>query len=194
MFLLNKNQIRQNILHIRSKLPEEQKLELENIIAQRFKEFIKAFLSKQDNIIAGYYPVGSELNILQTLEKLPAKILLPVIGSSSKLLQFYFWSPLDKLCSSPYAPNILEPLVKTKEEIPGIIIAPLIACDLRGNRLGSGKAMYDVTVAHLRKQNSKLVYIGVCYDFQLIDELPAEEHDQKLDFILTDKRLEIIRP
>lgn len=185
MFLLSKKQIRENILTLRSNLEETNKNASEALIKERFKKLIAPNIKRNSNV-AIFYPIGSELNILNIVKDLPFKLLLPVIKSSSEILKFYPWNLGDELVISKYTKNIFEPKQQKKEITPLIVIAPLIACDLAGNRLGSGKAMYDNTIAYLRKINPNLIYIGIAYDFQIINEIPIEEHDQKLNIILSE--------
>ncbi len=190
MILSNKKQIRQEILKQRNVLPESQKLVAQAIAIKKCAKFLTELLDPKDKL-AGYYPTGSEFNILPLFEQLfdVVKILLPVIGQSpSAIMKFYPWSVSSSMSLSKYANHILEPSTQLEEEIPTIIITPLVACDLSGNRIGSGKAMYDRTLAKLRNDNPNLLYIGLCYDFQLRDRIPVEDHDQRLDIIFTESR------
>ena len=187
MVLQNKNQIRQTILSVRNNLSELEQVNIQHSLAERFYKFILPVI-RNAKTIAAYYPAGSELNILPILSEISTELFLPVIKSSLEPLNFYPWKLGDKLVSSNYAPNILEPGEQLKDAIPDIIIAPLIACDLNGNRIGSGKAMYDITISKLREYNPNLIYMSICFDFQLLDSIPTEGHDQKLDIILTESR------
>ena len=180
-----KIQVRQHILNIRNNQQGSQDL---NQIADRFFEYIKL---KPEDIIAGYYPVGSEMNILSILERLSmqgTKTLLPSIKPLDDSLSFYPWKQGESMMSSQYVPKILEPSNKEEEMIPSVVLSPLIACDMEGSRIGSGKGMYDRYISHLRAMRFPVLYIGICYDFQLLDSIPSESHDQKLDMIITDKR------
>jgi 5-formyltetrahydrofolate cyclo-ligase len=188
MLLLNKNQIRRYILTKRTALTIVQRITSQNLIISKFNQFISPLVKAHDKI-AGYYPIASELNILPLLTKLPNQILLPVIEKTSSKIKFYPWCESTPMIFSPYANHILEPSTLGAAESPTIIIAPLIACDLQLNRIGSGKGMYDRVINELRTSNSKLLYIGLCYDFQLLDKVPTEKHDQKLDLIITESRI-----
>jgi 5-formyltetrahydrofolate cyclo-ligase len=64
-----------------------------------------------------------------------------------------------------------------------LILVPGVAFDLSGNRLGRGKGFYDRLLAGISG-----VKCGVGYDFQLLEKIPAEPHDAKMDFILTPTR------
>ena len=61
-----------------------------------------------------------------------------------------------------------------------LIVVPAVAYDRHGNRLGRGKGFYDRLLA-----TTKASKIGVGYDFQLVDSLPAEEHDVPMDIVIT---------
>ena len=63
-----------------------------------------------------------------------------------------------------------------------------MAVDKQGNRLGYGGGYYD---RYLRA-HAKTVRIGYCFDFQVLPVLPSEETDEKMQMIVTDKRLFMI--
>ena len=65
-----------------------------------------------------------------------------------------------------------------------VVILPLIACDNNKNRVGFGKGYYDKFL-----QNKNAVKIGVCYDFQLVDYIPSNPWDVKLDYIITPTKI-----
>lgn len=65
-----------------------------------------------------------------------------------------------------------------------LIIVPAVAYDRKRNRLGRGKGFYDRLLASTRATK-----IGVGYDFQLIDEIPAEPHDIKMDIVITQQTI-----
>jgi 5-formyltetrahydrofolate cyclo-ligase len=53
-----------------------------------------------------------------------------------------------------------------------------------------GGGFFDRTIESLKKKKSKIITIGLAFDFQLSqDYLPTEETDQNLDFAVTEKNL-----
>ncbi|MBQ6757655.1 MAG: 5-formyltetrahydrofolate cyclo-ligase [Selenomonadaceae bacterium] len=64
------------------------------------------------------------------------------------------------------------------------VIVPGVAFDIHGNRLGLGGGYYDRFLP--RAVNAKK--IALAYDFQLVDHLPTETHDAKIDMVMTLKR------
>ena len=67
-----------------------------------------------------------------------------------------------------------------------VIICPLVAVDLNGNRMGMGGGFYDTTLAKsYRVGVKKPLKIGWCYDFQVVDQLARQPWDVPLDGLIT---------
>jgi 5-formyltetrahydrofolate cyclo-ligase len=71
-----------------------------------------------------------------------------------------------------------------------LILMPLVAFDLVGNRIGMGGGFYDATLAHLvdKKSTGSLVKplsLGIAYQQQLVNKVPAQKWDFPLDGVLT---------
>jgi 5-formyltetrahydrofolate cyclo-ligase len=64
-----------------------------------------------------------------------------------------------------------------------LILVPGMAFDLNGNRLGRGQGFYDRLL-----ENASGIKCGVGYDFQLLEKIPVEPHDVKVDFVFTPSR------
>ena len=60
-----------------------------------------------------------------------------------------------------------------------LIIVPGVTFDKDGNRLGHGKGYYDRILEKL-----KVPKIGLAFEFQIVDKVPSESHDEKLDYII----------
>lgn len=67
-----------------------------------------------------------------------------------------------------------------------LVLIPGIAFDRHGHRIGSGGGYYDRFLTR-----TDAVRIGLSYGFQIIDRVPAEPHDVKMDWIITEN--EVIR-
>ena len=66
-----------------------------------------------------------------------------------------------------------------------VVFLPALAVDLVGNRLGKGKGFYDRALAQLAASKSRAKQIAVVFDEELLLQLPAESHDQKVDAAVT---------
>ncbi len=65
-----------------------------------------------------------------------------------------------------------------------LVVAPGLAFDRKGNRLGRGGAYYD---RFLASEQLKATVCSLAFAEQIVDEVPVEEHDRKVDFIVTDE-------
>ncbi|MBT5072747.1 MAG: 5-formyltetrahydrofolate cyclo-ligase [Kordiimonadaceae bacterium] len=139
-------------------------------------------------VISGYYPMRIELNSLTILKALHAArfpIALPTIISDDEPLEFRRWDMRTELVDGPFGTK-----QSTQEVVvPEILIVPLAAFDLKGNRIGYGGGYYDRTLSVLRKNNPDVIAIGVAFDDQKLDSIPAEDYDQPLDLVVTEKTI-----
>ena len=81
--------------------------------------------------------------------------------------------------------GIREPVGRVYPNSPDYIVLPLLAADMSGNRLGYGKGYYDQYLC----KHPAAKRIGYCFDFQVVQDVPHDDRDEKLDFIVTDKRV-----
>lgn len=112
------------------------------------------------------------------------KVALPKIVED-EMLFFYIYGIDELQINNPKLP-IREPvqigLVKDPNEID-VMIIPGMLFDKNLNRLGHGKGYYD---KYLKDYHG--LKIGVCFDEQLLDEIPTDDLDIKMNMIITDKR------
>lgn len=67
-----------------------------------------------------------------------------------------------------------------------IVIVPAVAYDTNGYRLGYGGGYYDRFLDSLRDD---CITIGIAFEIQIFDEVPKEDHDAQLDYIITEERI-----
>lgn len=135
--------------------------------------------------IAGYWPLGDELDCRPALEALAAagaQVALPVVAGQGQVLIFRSWKPGDSLDQGPF--GTMHPGTRASVVSPQILLVPLIAFDLEGNRLGYGAGYYDRTISAMRADGG-VNAIGLAYDCQRVDGVPADAHDQPLDGVIT---------
>lgn len=102
-------------------------------------------------------------------------ILLPSIRNSEIVPCLY--KPNSAFHVGEY--NILEAIEAYEGEID-LVLVPGQAFDAQGNRLGRGKGFYD---RFLKRTNA--FRIGICFDFQLLPQIPTEAHDMKMDLVIS---------
>ena len=145
---------------------------------------------KNYKIIASFISFKSEISTQFLNEFLlnNGKILcLPIIKNNSETLNFIEYNLKTKLVSGKF--GIMQPSDLSKEFFPEIILTPCLAFDENGFRLGYGGGYYDKTFSYLKKIRHKFISIVVAFDDQKIDELVHDKYDQKIDYILTEKKL-----
>lgn len=154
--------------------------------------FFDIFKDVSGKVIATYWPKEHEFDVRYILEhalKRGAKCALPVVEKDCKILKFYEWSEQTSLVKGAF--NVMQPDTQTAPELePDIVIVPLLAFDLRGNRIGYGGGYYDATLADLRTRKPDIDAVGVCFAAQaVIFKLPTEDHDEKLDWVITPQKV-----
>lgn len=140
-------------------------------------------------VVSVYWPIRSELNTRPLIEALAAKgygVALPVMHKVRHPLVFRDFAPGDDLVKGPY--GLSEPAEDKTARDPDILFSPLAAFDRHGYRLGYGGGIYDATLAELRPKK-RVVAIGVAYSCQEADRVPTEPHDQRLDYLMTEREL-----
>lgn len=137
--------------------------------------------------LAGYMPIRSEIDPLPAMAEAAAHgvVGVPVIAGKARPLRFARWEPGAELRDGPFGARIP---VREEPVEPEILIVPLVAFDLRGNRLGYGGGFYDRTLARLRARRATLA-IGFAYDAQEAEDLPLEPTDERLDMVVTESRV-----
>jgi len=178
-----KSEIRKKILKTRAGRSKNNK----KIKFQRIYGLLKKKTNLKNKIIGGYYPVNHEiddLEILRQFEKKKMQISLPFIKKNFKM-NFVKCSLINPFVVNKY--GIPEPS-EGKIVYPDILLVPLVAFDKKLNRLGYGGGYYDRVIESLKKRK-KIITIGMAFNFQKSHVLPNTKHDQKLDYIITNKSI-----
>ncbi|HEY8031079.1 MAG TPA: 5-formyltetrahydrofolate cyclo-ligase [Methylocella sp.] len=140
-------------------------------------------------IVSAYFPLAGEPSTLPLLEKLGEagfKTALPITGRWGMPLKFRLWRPGEPTLQGKMA--IEEPLPAAPEAAPDLLFVPLAAFDRTGHRIGYGAGFYDRTLAELRAKKP-ICAVGVAYASQEFPKIPHEEHDESLDYVLTEREL-----
>lgn len=127
-----------------------------------------------------YYALPDEVDTHNFVEQWAKEkqIILPVVIGDDLELRSYHGR--HELAVGAY--GIEEPtgLAFTEKERIECIVVPGVAFDRHGNRLGRGKGYYDRLLPRLPQAYK----IGLCFPFQLVDEVPAEPFDIPMDEVI----------
>jgi 5-formyltetrahydrofolate cyclo-ligase len=142
-------------------------------------------------ILAGYYPVGSEVRtqkIVSIALKSNRLVALPrTVGDHIK-----FYQILSNTDLIPGKFGIREPSISSDSsdscvsDSIDLLLVPGIVFDTNGYRIGYGYGYYDRFIA--RKKNS-VVSVGLAYEFQVCENVPRSDTDQKINVLVTEKRM-----
>jgi 5-formyltetrahydrofolate cyclo-ligase len=147
--------------------------------------FLAARLHTGAEIISGFRPIRTEIDVTPLMQALHAaghQLCVPVIEGRGLPLKFREWSPGAAMVEGAF--GALVPAEGDWLE-PQLLIAPLLAFDAAGWRLGYGGGFYDRTLERLRAQRRTLA-IGFAYSVQQVDDVPRDPTDQPLDAIVTE--------
>ncbi len=182
-----KEQLRQEILAKRDALSKAEQDVKSTIVAMQFlgsEQFEKA------KTIFTYAAFGSEITTDYIIWKallLGKKICVPKVNF--KTGEMWPVSILSLNSLKPGKNRIPEPGLLSFKADPkkiNVILVPASVFDLHGHRIGSGKGFYD---RYLSAYKNNAAVIGLAYDFQIIDDIPEEPHDVKVQRIITEKRI-----
>jgi len=120
--------------------------------------------------------------LIRRLLRAGKRIAVPRVAAEN-LLQQYFIGDLAELQTGAF--GILEPrpgsTPRAATEIFDLVFVPGLAFDRAGNRLGAGKGYYDRFLAEMTAPK-----IALAFAFQLVEQVPIEKHDQRVDMIVTE--------
>jgi len=143
----------------------------------------KYCLDNRIKIAAAYLPLPGEPDISDFLDwarDQAITLLLPTVaGQDLRWVEFDSATKIGELGFAEAAGKHGD--LKRAE----VVFLPALAVDLVGNRLGKGKGFYDRALAQLAASKSRAKQIAVVFDEELLLQLPAESHDQKVDAAVT---------
>lgn len=138
--------------------------------SHKIQKNLKVFLSYKN--IAAFLPIfKNEPNLLPLFNE--RNFLLPKWSSKSKIMDFYIHET-EEFCK-----------INPKTLVPDVIFVPGLAFSKTGDRLGRGKGCYDATLKHYKSS----IFVGVCFEEQILDHIPTEPHDISMDFVCTDNNI-----
>ncbi len=149
-------------------------------------------LVKRAELIMCYVSFGSEVfthEIINTWLSQGKQVCVPrVLKTKGKSMEAVKISSLEELVPGTY--GVLEPTSGQKNIVSpdsiDVVIVPGCAFDINRNRMGYGAGYYD---RFLELISDNCLKVGVAFDFQIMDEIPCEEHDIPMDIIITEQRI-----
>ncbi len=180
-----KKELRQSVLAMRRALgpgevSERSKTVLENLY--------KSGLLDGRATVAIFASADCEVSTRPLFDRLIGqgrRVALPRVRGRGPRIDFFEVKDWGSLVKSGF--GIPEPPAGSAE-VPvaelDFILVPGVAYDARGGRLGYGMGCYDRALSEVRPGTP---LVGIGYDFQLVDEVPMEEHDVPLTAVVIER-------
>ena len=178
---------------------------LEPLSTTVLKKFLRSEIFQQANAIGAYMPLPDEVDVRPLFNCGSARGVAPPkntalkgrANSPSEPPKQFFIPAFDEALGSYRMAKYTPELKKGKFGIPepaapvwaekndlDLILVPGVAFDRYGNRLGRGGGFYDRLLPLYSAKR-----IGICFEFQISDKIPAEPHDCRMDFLVTESKI-----
>ncbi len=145
-----------------------------------------------------YISFRSELDLSDLIEwgwQSGKEVIIPRCKESDRSMTLHRLTSWKELTAGAY--GIMEPDASRSPQLeegdwPGVVFVPGLAFDLDGGRLGYGGGYYDRLAERVNSSvmpNHRLSWIGTGFAAQLVEHVPAERHDVRMDAMLTEDGL-----
>ena len=179
---MEKAEIRKRMRELKRAVSAEEKLRRSETV-MRSVEQLPEF--RQAHVVLLYWSMADEVQTHDFVNRWYDKkvLLLPCVEGDDLLLRQYT-GPECLVAGEQFGigePDASLPAFTALERID-LIIVPGVAFDSEGNRMGRGRGFYD----RLLKTTPNAKKIGVAFDFQMIEHVPVEPFDVKMDHVITE--------
>ena len=171
-----KQKVRELLIQKRRMLSADERKELSESILSQLERMT---IFQEAKTVLLYYPKNNEVDVLPLFKRYKREktLLLPV--THRREMAAHPFEGNDKMHRGKF--GIPEPTTPAYEGAIDLIIVPGVAFTRNGKRLGRGKGYYD---KYLSREGFRATKIGVCYNEQLVEEIPDEPHDIIMDDVI----------
>ena len=182
---IKKDEIRKQILEKRSNLSLEEVDKKSELIIENLTPYLK----NAQNIMI-FTDMKNEVRITKLIELYPEKnfFISKIVNSKNREMKINKYNENELVLHKfGYYESSSDDFYD--EKILDIVVVPALAFDSSKNRIGFGGGYYDTFLNKVRGKNKNTLFIGVCYDFQMIEEVPIEGHDITLDLVINESEI-----
>ena len=173
---MEKKEIRCSIKSRTLALKPEQALRQSEAVVERLLQILA---QRKPQVVALFAPLRDEVQIGSLMQRIGCRVVVPRVEGDE--MEFYdlasgalaegSFGIMEPQCGEPIEPRKIDVMV-----VPGVAFTP------SGDRLGRGKGFYD---RYLSREGFRAYCVGVCYPHQMVDELPVEPHDRRMDEVVS---------
>lgn len=187
-----KAELRRAIKERLSKMTDNDRRVESQILVRELRKLMPA----SPSVIAAFFPYLDEPDIRPLLTELLEQKNVICIGKlEGQRMVMHRIQSLDEVVRNSVS-NIIEPTDNdpVSESAISLVIVPGRAFTREGSRLGRGNGGYDRWLEEQMKRNPNTKTIGVCFECQLIQEIPTEPHDRPVEMVLTPRHISQVLP
>lgn len=182
----DKKSLRAYYKKLRADMTKDDKASLDMSITEKLLQLDDFVNSKTVLVyVSSAIEVGT-YEIIRRCFEMNKRVLAPRCVQGTNIMDFYEIKSFDDLEKGAF--GIMEPCDKCEKtelfDTDSCCIVPALAYDMRGYRLGFGKGFYDRFLVRFGGKK-----VGLCYSSCIEDQLPADEYDQMVNCIVTDKEI-----
>lgn len=175
---MDKSALRKAIREQKRAMTPEQ---IENASARLAEKFFATDAYRSARTLYGYLPYNQEVRTLPILEQAlrdGKKVAVPKVYGDE--MRFIYLTDLSRV-EKGYA-SIPEPIDDgpVADDPTALVLMPGLAFDPQGHRMGYGGGFYDKFLAAQPGHPT----VALCYEFQMLPQLPCESHDIPVDLVL----------
>ena len=182
---IKKDEIRRQILEKRNNLSSKEVDKKSELIIENLAPYLK----NAQNIMI-FMDMKNEVRITKLIELYPEKnfFISKIVNSKNREMKINKYNENELVLHKfGYYESSSDDFYD--EKILDIVVVPALAFDSIKNRIGFGGGYYDTFLNKVREKNKNNLFIGVCYDFQMIEEVPIEGHDITLDLVINESEV-----
>ncbi|MBQ5712521.1 MAG: 5-formyltetrahydrofolate cyclo-ligase [Oscillospiraceae bacterium] len=175
---MDKKSLRQYIRQNKRQMTEEQIVDASERLGELFRSCEEY---KQAKTIYGYLPYNQEVRTVPMLQQAildGKRVAVPKVYGDE--MRFIYMDDLSQVAEG-YA-GIPEPIADgpVADDPTALVLMPGLAFDREGRRIGYGGGFYD----RFLSEESRHPTVALCYEFQMVEQVPTEEFDKRVDCVL----------
>ena len=181
---MNKNELRIIMKEKRHKLLSEEIAQKSSIISDRLFAMPEFRAAKTVMVYCSSFNEVRTDRIISVLFEQNKRVVLPISNTDTETLTLSYLAAENALKKGAYGIYEPETIKETSYDDIDLVLVPGIVFDCNCRRIGFGKGYYDKLLCDMRAFKA-----GLCYDFQLIENINADSHDVALDAVITEERI-----
>lgn len=182
----SKKKLRRKMLEKRDSLSPSERSRKDALIRRMLFNMPEFKEAKTVFFYASFRTESETINMIRKTLKMGKRVVVPKVDKERRRLRLFEIKGITEL--SPGYVGIPEPSLSDERLMDindiDIVIIPGVVFDYSGSRIGYGGGYYDRLLSKMWK---KLPFIALAYKEQLVDLIPSEVHDVKVDIIVTDE-------